>query len=359
MTNDYDLILIGAGHAHLGVLRRWAMLERPSGRIALVSADHNAWYSGMLPGLLAGRFTASDCVVELQPICRAAKVDLIVAQAASFSAEQRSVQLVDGRQLTADWLSLNVGGKVSPLPQQGDAVDCLAVKPFSEFLSGWQRWQQTPKPLAIIGGGAAGVELALALADKVPQLSLFCAGKLLAGHNPGLHLRAIGALRQRRVRVREYSPVSRIDGDQLFSENDIVWRGERVLLATGAQALPWLEQSGLQCDARGFVQILPTLQSHSHSHIFAVGDCASLPGALKSGVYSVRQGPVLASNLMAALRDQPLKPYRAQKNSLALLATGDGGALLAWRGLSASGQLYGRWKDYLDQSFIRRHRFAG
>ncbi|WP_339489854.1 FAD-dependent oxidoreductase [Pseudomonas sp. EL_65y_Pfl2_R95] len=357
--NDYDLILVGAGHAHLGVLRRWAMLERPPGRIALVSADHHAWYSGMLPGLLAGRFSAEDCSVELQPMCRAAKVDLIIDEVISISAEQRQVQLRDGRQLNAKWLSLNVGGQVSPLPQQGDAMHCLAVKPFAQFLTHWQTWQQAPKPLAIIGGGAAGVELALALAEKVPQLSLFCAGKLLAGHNPGLHLRAIGALRQRRVRLREYSPVSRIEGDQLFSEDDLVWRGERVLLATGAQALPWLGQSGLRCDARGFVQIMPTLQSDSHRQIFAAGDCASLPGALKSGVYSVRQAPVLANNLMAALKDQPLKNYRPQKHSLALLATGDGGALLAWRGLSASGQIYGRWKDYLDQSFIRRHRFVG
>ncbi|WP_417663365.1 FAD-dependent oxidoreductase [Pseudomonas sp.] len=357
--NDYDLILVGAGHAHLGVLRRWAMLERPPGRIALVSADPQAWYSGMLPGLLAGRFSAQDCAVELQPVCRAAKVDLIIGQVASISAEQRRVTLAEGRELNAQWLSLNVGGQIAPLAQQGDVMHCLAVKPFAQFLVGWQQLQQSPKPLAIIGGGAAGVELALALADKVPQLSLFCAGKLLAGHSPGLHLRAIGALRQRRVRLREYSPVSRIEDDQLFSEGELVWRGERVLLATGAQALPWLGQSGLQCDARGFVQVLPTLQSQSHGQVFAVGDCASLPGVRKSGVYSVRQGPVLAHNLMAALREQPFKNYRPQKNSLALLATGDGGALLAWRGLSAGGQIYGRWKDYLDQSFIRRHRFSG
>ncbi|WP_339515309.1 FAD-dependent oxidoreductase [Pseudomonas sp. RL_15y_Pfl2_60] len=357
--SDYDLILVGAGHAHLGVLRRWAMLERPSGRIALVSADTHAWYSGMLPGLLAGRYSAQDCSVELQPICRAAKVELITAQVESLSAEQRQLQLSDGRQLSANWLSLNVGGQVAPLTQQGDAMQCLAIKPFAPFLARWQAWQHSPKPIAIVGGGAAGVELALALADKVPQLSLFCAGKLLAGHNPGLHLRAIGALRQRRVRLREYSPISRVEDDQLFSQDELVWRGERVLLATGAQALPWLEESGLACDARGFVQVLSTLQSQSHGQIFAAGDCASLPGAFKSGVYSVRQGPVLASNLMAALHQQPLKNYRPQKQSLALLATGDGGALLAWRGISAGGQVYGRWKDYLDQSFIRRHRFSG
>ena len=204
--NHYDLLLIGAGHAHLGVLRRWARLERPPGRIALLSAGHQAWCSGMLPGLLAG-------------------------------------------------------------------------------------------------------------------------------HSAGLRLRALGHLRQRGVRVREDCPISRIDDDCLISGEAPDWRGQRLLLASGAQALPWLAQSGLGCAADGFVQVAASLQSLSHPHIFAVGDCASLPGARKSGVYSVRQAPVLAANLNAAL--------------------------LSWRDCSAGGQLFGRWKDYLDRGFIQRHRLSG
>lgn len=359
VTHHYDLLLIGAGHAHLGVLRRWARLERPPGRIALLSAGHEAWYSGMLPGLLAGRYAAADCQIELAPLCRAAKVELIVGQAEALSAVQQQMYLADGRGLNADWLSLNVGGQVACPPQSGAGMQVLAVKPFADFLAGWQRWQADPQPVAILGGGAAGVELALALADQVPQLALFCRGPLLSGHAAGLRLRALGHLRRRGVRVREDCPISRIDEDCLISGEAPVWRGQRLLLASGAQAVPWLAQSGLGCDADGFVQIAATLQSLSHPHIFAVGDCASLPGARKSGVYSVRQAPVLAANLNAALRGLSLRDYRAQRQSLALLATGDGGALLSWRHCSAGGQLFGRWKDYLDRSFIQRHRLSG
>ncbi|WP_372876190.1 FAD-dependent oxidoreductase [Pseudomonas sp.] len=357
--SHYDLILIGAGHAHLGVLRRWARVERPPGRIALLSAGHEAWYSGMLPGLLAGRHVAADCRIELAPLCRAAKVELIVGEAEALSAVQQQVRLSDGRGLSADWLSLNVGGQVACPPQQGAGMRVLAVKPFADFLAGWQNWQADPRPMAILGGGAAGVELALALADQVPALALFCRGPLLAGHSAGLRMRALGLLRQRGVRVREDCPISRIDDDCLISGAAPVWRGPRLLLASGAQALPWLAQSGLACDAEGFVQIAATLQSLSHPHIFAVGDCASLPGARKSGVYSVRQAPVLAANLNAALRGLALRNYRAQRQSLALLATGDGGALLSWRDYSAGGRLFGRWKDYLDHGFIQRHRLSG
>lgn len=356
---QYDLLMIGAGHAHLGVLRRWAMVERPPGRIGILSPGPAAWYSGMMPGLLAGRFRARDCQVELQPLCRAAKVELLFGEADALSAAQQLVLLADGRSLNTDWLSLNVGGQVACPPQQGEIMQVLAVKPFSKFLAGWQRWQQAPQSLAILGGGAAGVELALALAGQVPKLALFCGGPLLAGHAAGLRLRALGHLRQRGVQVREHCPISRIEDDCLISGTEPVWRGERLLLASGAQALPWLARSGLDCDPQGFVSIAPTLQSYSHPHIFAVGDCADLPGARKSGVYSVRQAPVLAANLNAALRRLSLRSYRPQQQSLALLATGDGGALLGWHDLSAGGRLFGRWKDYLDQGFIQRHQWVG
>ena len=353
----YDLLLLGAGHTHLGVLRRWAMIERPPGRIALLSSGPSAWYCGMLAGLLAGRHHPADCQVELPALCRAAKVELIISPLESLSAAQQQVQLADGQTLSASWLSLNVGAQVAAPPQTGNAMQLLAVKPFAEFLAGWQQWQADPQPLAILGGGAAGVELALALAGQVPQLALFCAGHLLDGLSPGLRLRALGHLRQRGVWVREDCPISRIEDDCLFSADEPVWRGQRLLLASGVQALPWLTHSGLGSDARGFVLTAATLQSYTHPPIFAVGDCASLPGTPKNGRSAVRQAAVLAANLNAALRGLPLRRYRPQRQGLTLLASGDGGALLDWHGYSAGGQLLGRWKDYLDQGFIQRHRF--
>jgi len=353
---SFDLLLVGAGHAHLGVLRRWARGARPPGRIGLLSAGAEAWYSGMLPGLLAGRYRPEDCCIELAPLCRAAGVELMLGEARELDAAERSLSLADGQALSVSWLSLNVGGQVAAPPQLGGAMQVLAVKPFADFLEGWRDWQTDSLRLAILGGGAAGVELALALAGQVPGLALFCSGPLLAGQPLGLRLRALGHLRLRGVQVREHCPITRIDQDLLLSGDEPVWQGRRMLLASGATALPWLAQSGLECDAEGFVRIAPSLRSLSHPQIFAVGDCASLPGARKSGVYSVRQGPVLATNLNAALRDKPLRAYRPQRRSLALLATGDGGALLGWDGLSAGGQLCGWWKDRLDRGFIKRHR---
>ncbi|TBV06555.1 FAD-dependent oxidoreductase [Phytopseudomonas dryadis] len=352
----FDLLLVGAGPAHLGVLRRWALNERPAGRIALLASAEHAWHVGMLPGLVAGRYTPAHCQIELAGLCQAAQVELIVAQVEAFAAASRQVTLVDGRVLEGNWLSLNAGELVACPPRQGEAMQVLAVKPVDAFISGWQQWQQAPQALAILGGGVAGVEMALALAGQVPQVSLFCGEPLLAGHSPGLRMRALGHLRMRRVQVREHCPISRIDEDCLMSGESPVWRGRRLLLASGAQALPWIAGSGVGCDAAGFIHTAATLQSHSHPQIFAVGDCASMPGVRKSGLYSLRQVPVLAANLAAALRGTALRPYKARAQGPLLLACGDGGALLGWREWSAGGQFYGRCKDYLDRAFVQRHR---
>ncbi|MEQ6328266.1 FAD-dependent oxidoreductase [Pseudomonas sp. B11D7D] len=355
MSDRFDLLLAGAGHAHLGVLRLWMGGQRPSGRIGLISPGPYAWYSGMLPGLLAGRYCAEQCRIPLQSLCCEVDVELLQGEVRELDPQVRQFTLDDGRQCTADWLSLNLGSLPKVPVGSGATLEALPVKPFEAFLAGWQRWKQSPQSLAILGGGAAGVELALALAPQIPELTLLSGGALLAGHPAALRKRALRHLADARVRVEEGVAVDSIHGDALVAGNRLVWRGTRVILATGASALPWLTQSGLACDERGFVRVGKTLQSLSHSHVFAAGDCASLEATPRNGVYAVRQGPALAVNLSAALSDQPMRPFQPQRRSLALLADGQGGALLSWAGITAEGDWLGRWKDRLDRRFIERH----
>lgn len=355
MSGQFDLLLAGAGHAHLGVLRLWMSGQRPKGRIGLVSEGPHAWYSGMLPGLLAGRYRAEQCRIPLQALCTAVGLELLEGQISELDPLARCVELVDGRQYSTTWLSLNLGALPRAPQSTGSTLDVLPVKPFEAFVQGWQRWQQAPQALAILGGGAAGVELALALAPQVPELTLLSSAQVLAGHPLALRKRAVRHLAEAGVKILEGFAADAIHGDALVAGNRVIWCGRRVILATGASALPWLRLSGLACDERGFVRVGKTLQSLSHPHVFAAGDCASLSATPRSGVYAVRQGPVLAANLDAALAGQPMTPFQPQRHSLALLADGQGGALLSWSGITAEGEWLGRWKDRLDRRFIARH----
>lgn len=355
MTHDFDLLLVGAGHAHLGVLRQWMEHAPPPGRIALLSEGAYAWYSGMLPGLLAGRYRPSQCRVPLSSLCQASGVELIQGRAVDLDPVAQRLMLGDERCFAGAWLSLNLGSRPKPLCTIDSGVHLLPVKPFEAFLAVWSQWRETPQPLAILGGGAAGVELALALAAQVPALTLISATPLLAGHPQALRERALRHLARAGVQVQEGVAVDRLHFDSLKAGAQIVWRGQRVILATGANPLPWLGEVGLDCDEQGFIQVGDTLQCHAHPRIFAAGDCASLANTPRNGVYAVRQGPTLAENLFAALTNQPLRTFVPQRQALALLADGQGGALLSWAGLTAEGAWCGKWKDFLDRRFIRRH----
>jgi pyridine nucleotide-disulfide oxidoreductase family protein len=357
MSERFDLLLAGAGHAHLGVLRQWATQPQTSsaGRIGLLSADAHAWYSGMLPGLLSGRYALEQCRISLTELCAKAGVELLLGQACGLSAQNQRLQLADGRQLQYRYLSLNFGSLPQAPKHRGSGLELLPVKPFSAFIARWQHWQPQPQPLAILGGGAAGVELALALAPQLPAVTLFSAGQLLADHPPALRKRALAHLAKAQVVVQEHCHVDAVLDQQLLSQGRAVWQGTRAIIASGASALPWLQASGLACDREGFVSISASLQSSSHPTVLAVGDCASLANTPHNGVYAVRQGPVLAHNLAALIEQRPLRTYQPQRRALALLATGDGGALASWAELTAEGKVFGYWKDYLDQGFMRRH----
>lgn len=359
MNTDFDLLLAGAGHTHLGVLRRWARRERPMGRIGLVSADPHAWYSGMMPGLVSQHYQARQCRVPLPQLCAAAEVEFIQGTIVALQPETPGLLLATGVTLRSTWLSLNLGSLPWLPDQTGDGMELLSVKPFADFIRRWQQWDETPEPVAVLGGGAAGVELALAMAGRVPAVTLFTAGELLASHPRRLRNLALQHLQRVGVTVHEHSPIQAVHGNTLIGEDQLRWRGRRLVVATGPSPLGWLRESGLRLDDSGFIDVSAALQSRSHPHVFASGDCASLPGALRNGVHAVREAGVLATNLNQASVGQPLRHYHPQAYSLALLADGQQGALLSWASIAADGRLLGRWKDHIDRSFVRGHGAEG
>lgn len=355
MAAAFDILLLGAGHAHVVVLRQWATHPIKARRIALLSPSPYAWYSGMLPGLLAGHYRPEQCRIHLPPLCRAAGVEFIQGTLDILEADRKRVRLTDETWLQGQWLSVNTGS-IPRLPEcQRSPIEICPVKPFADFLLTVERWQKNPEPVAIIGGGAAGVELALALVHQTPSLALFCGGTLLRGHPPSLRTRALRHLRQRGIQVHEHCTADTLAGDKLMSGKQAVWQGNRVIMATGPAPLAWWQSSGLQCDRQGFIQSSATLQSPSHPHVFVTGDCAAIPNTPKNGVYAVRQGEVLANNLKRLFTRQPLVRFKPATSALALLADGQGGALMSWGPLTAEGRWAGRWKDFLDRRFIRHH----
>ena len=355
---NHDLVLIGGGHSHALALRMLAMKPLPGVRITLVSPDALSAYSGMLPGLIAGHYRLTDTHVDLYRLCIATGTRFIRAAVTRICSAERRLTLEDGSTLEYDWLSLDVGATPDLQPVGGDHPDIVPVKPVASFHQRWQQWRDKDSPLAVVGAGAGGTEMVLAIAEHQRReglsapLSLISGGILLPGYPEPVRRRMRSYLDDYGIRVREHTRVEK-HHDRLYA-NDAPLDASRVLWCTGVRGTPVIANSDLECDDQGFVQVHATLQSRSDPRVFAAGDCAAFPDSLpKAGVYAVRQAKVLAHNLSAAIARQPLQHYRPQKHFLSLLSAG-GKQAVASRGgaLFASGGWVWRWKDRIDRAFM-------
>jgi selenide,water dikinase len=364
-----DLVLVGGGHAHVQVLRRLMMQPRADVRVTVVLDRPEAVYSGMVPGFVAGDYRAHELVIDVVPLARRAGARVVLAPAASIDPRSARVEL-DGRpSIPYDLASLDVGSTVRGLDLPGVREHALVTRPIGRFVTEVDarlaRWRDAGGAvrLAVVGGGAAGVELAFTLESRLRKsgqpvdVALICASEeLLPGGSP----RAVRALRaaalQRGIAVRAGVRVERVTADGLETSDGSI-AATAVVWATGAASTPLARASGLPCDDAGFVRVEDTLQVVGAPDVFAVGDCARLdahPWVPRAGVYAVRQGPVLSDNLGARLDGRKLRDYTPQRDFLALLHLGDDEALAMKWGGAIRGRAARRLKDRIDRGFMRR-----
>lgn len=367
-----QLLLLGGGHAHVQVLAALARAPLGGLRAVLVTPYARQIYSGMLPGLVAGHYAAPACAIPLAPLAAAAGVELRVAAVVALDAQARRVTLSDGQALGYDLLSIDTGAVMDRDAIPGARQHALFVRPIEDFVRQvdalLQRASQRALAVAVIGGGAAGVELAMALAwrlrhagDGRSQVTLLTGGgPPLAGFPRRVVERCRRALAAMRVALLQDSCVA-AGADHLQLGGGACLACEAPVLAIGASAPHWLAGSGLALDAIGFVAAGPTLQSRSHAEVFAAGDVATRGDAphAKSGVHAVRAGPPLADNLRRWLDGDTLLAHRPQSRTLVLLSCGERRAIASWGGWSAEGRWVWGWKDRIDRAFVARYTCAG
>ncbi|MFN3415503.1 MAG: FAD-dependent oxidoreductase [Caldimonas sp.] len=361
-----QLVLAGGGHAHVRVLAALAARPLPGVEVTLVTPQPTQWYSGMVPGVIAGRYAPEDAQIDLAALAHRAGVRLVLDAVAALRPEARQLRLAGGNDLAYDALSLDTGGELARDLIDGAREHALFVRPLHSFVQLWPRLQslaarQPGLQVVVIGGGAAGFELALAMRRALvaqARVTLVAGNAgLLPGFPRGLRHRALAALKSRAVTVIADDAVE-IKPGQLRLSGGSRLPCDAPVLALGVQPPAWVADSGLRLASDGFIATGATLQSVSHPEVFAVGDVSRRIDAPhpRSGVYAVRAGPVLTANLRAWAAGQALQPYRPQRFALALLSCADGTALASWGPLFAHGAWVGRWKDRIDRAFVESFR---
>ena len=372
-----DLVLVGGGHAHIAVLKRFGMRPISGVRVTLLTRDVHTPYSGMLPGLVAGHYGFDDVHIDLTRLCRFAGARFYHQPVVGLDLTRNQVICDDRPPVPYDLLSINIGSTPSFRDVPGAAQVVVPVKPISAFVERWARLRARiaaasgPVRVGVVGAGAGGVELLLAAQfalremlfalgrpAHLPEFHLFGASEsILPTHNRGMRQRLERVLRERDVKMHLGQAITAVDPGQVSRVDGTRVALDEVLWVTQAGAPRWPGVAGLAVDDAGFILVDDTLQSTSHPQVFAAGDVAAVVNhpREKAGVFAVRQGLPLANNLRRVLCGRAPRPFHPQGRFLTLVSTGGRHAVGARGPWSFEGAMAWRWKDWIDRRFMAKY----
>ena len=371
-----DIVLVGGGHSHVGVLKSFGMKPIPGVRITLICTDMHTPYSGMLPGYVAGHYDFDEVHIDLSRLAVFAGARLYRDEVTGLDRINKKVLCRSRPPVPYDQLSINIGSTPQLRQVPGATEFTVAVKPIQRFNDRWlallDRVQHHAGKLtiAVVGAGAGGVELLLAMQFRLRNemqkwgrnpddlvFHLFTdAANILPTHNTSVRRRFDAVLAARGVVVHRNAGVTEVFAGHLKTATGDVLATDEIVWVTSAGGAPWLRDTGLELDAVGFINVTDTLQTVTDPNIFAAGDIASMINYKleKAGVFAVRQGVPLTANLRRAVEGTPLVPYHPQRTWLALISTGDKYAVASRGWLHFAGTVVWQWKDWIDRRFMTK-----
>jgi selenide,water dikinase len=298
-----------------------------------------------------------------------------VGRAAGIEPRARVVQLADGTALAYRLVSFNLGSLTAASETPGVKQHAALLKPFDRVRALRRRMDDLARrrdgeraAVCVVGGGAAGVEIAFALAavldraGRPREVTLVEAGeRILAGYSRRFAALARRVLAARGIAVLAGCPVAAVEAGGVLLADGSRRPCDLTVWLTGAAAPPLFRHAGLPTDGAGYLLVDESLRCPGRPEIHGAGDCVTLaahPDTPKAGVYAVREGPLLHRSLLAALAGGEPPRYRPQRSFLSLLNTCDGRALVRYKGFVG----HGRWawwlKDRIDRRFMARYRAA-
>ena len=371
-----DVVLVGAGHSHVGVLRMFGMDPMPGVRLTLVTRQVHTPYSGMLPGLIAGLYDHDQAHIDTAPLSRFARARLYHSEVIGLDLAARRIVCRDRPPVPYDILSINIGSTPSARQIPGVAEHAIPVKPIDGFIERFEAARtrvlkaRGRARIGVVGGGAGGVELLLSLHRRLSR-DVAAAGfdpsglvftlitssdELLPTFPPRMRHRFAELLHERGITVVAGGKAMEVRADAVLVDGNGPVALDEIFWTTRAAPAAWLADTGLALNSDGFIRVTETLQSVSHPDVFAAGDIAAIEGHAppKSGVYAVRSGPPLAGNLRRMLEGKRLVAYKPQREALYLISTGERYALGARNGFTFEGAWVWKLKDFIDRRFMAK-----
>lgn len=347
------IVIVGAGYVGTYAARRLRdKLRRSAASVTVVDPRSYMTYQPLLSDVAAGSLEPRHVVVPLRQVLDGCRV--VTGAVTRIDTERRTVRAAitadHDEELSYDYLVVAPGSVSKILPVPGLAERAIGFTTLGEaiYLRNHVLAQldkassvrddalrQKLLTFVFVGGGYAGVE-ALGQLEEMARFAVRryygnlrgedtrwvlveAADRIMPEVSRNLADHAVDVLRGRGIEVLLRTTTDSVEGGHVMLSDGSKLEANTIVWTTGVVPHPMLDGTDLPRDERGRVPCLPTLQVRGRPQVFAAGDCAAVPdlaaqepGAMcaPTAQHATRQGRRLADNIIAALRDEPMKAYR-------------------------------------------------
>ncbi|WP_270179145.1 FAD-dependent oxidoreductase [Alkalihalobacillus sp. CinArs1] len=355
------LLLIGGGHAHLYVIKK-LQEEAIDAEVSVISPSEHQYYSGMFSGFMEGLYEFEKIRIHIPTLAKKANVTFIKGAALSIDAEAKVVLTEKGDIVPYDVLSIDIGSYTGGIDVPGVRQHALRIKPTYRIEEVVSKLWDADEPV-VVGGGAAGIEMALSLHAKRRSedapVTLVTQSTLLAGETEKATSKIQEIAKEKGLRVYEHEKVSNVTSSHVITAGGKQIAYDELLWLTGPKAPGIFQTSKLPVDPQGYLLVEDTLQVREYPAIFAAGDCASIKGfpkLPKSGVIAVRQSKVLWDNIKSFIKGEDGTRFQPKQSYLSILSTGNREGLLLYSNLSFHHHLSWKLKNKIDRKFVETYK---
>ncbi|MGE3975320.1 MAG: FAD-dependent oxidoreductase [Bdellovibrionales bacterium] len=360
-----NIVLLGAGHANLEVIKHLSPSARTKCRIVLVSESDRIFYSGLLPRHIMGEVKIDELTIDLTTFCKAKGVDLIISSAKSISPTKKAIDLQNGNSIVFDYLIINTGGETTRL-QTNAPFRTIYVKPLPTFIEQWREVQRICSScqrldFVIVGGGAASVELAIAIKLRLlnnnsigSSVHIITRGdRLCENYTSAISTELERATAALGIVIHYEENLTAIPESEIVLTDGKRLSYDYVFVSLPITPHEWNSKQSIDVDSNGYFLVDDYLRCSSN--IYAAGDCSkmkSYPNLAKSGVIAVRQGQYLAKHLDSVLNKNKILPFLPSKKQLNILVSGSAQALLIFGSVYFKSSLSLKIKNWIDQRYM-------
>ena len=366
------ICILGGGFGGLYTalrLNQFPWTDGHSPEIILIDQHDQFLFTPLLYELITGEMQSWEIAPRFEELFTNTRIHFHQGCVTSINIETKRIKLDNHQDLSYDKLVLAMGAKMPlnkilgsknygiPFRSLQDAY-CIKERLRSLEIAKVEKIR-----VAIVGGGASGVELACKLADRlggIGRIRLLERGKKLLSNSSEFNCKTVQyALEKRRVKIDLETEVSTITPNSISvyckGKTDTI-PVDLVILTVGNQVLDWIQELPLKHSEQGLVVVSPELQVIDHPEIYALGDLADSKDATgqqvpRTAQAALQQSDYCAWNLWASITQRPLLPFRYQALG-EMLTLGVGNATLNGLGMKFDGPL-----AYLTRRLIYLYRF--